>query len=185
MSAGEDPYWAPVLDPGERLLWSGAPAGPPRRGLREAVELGIGALFAVIGGNIAVAGPGPGLYAGSIFVAAGLFLAFGRRALFLRRLRATRYALTDRRALRGRGAVIRSLPIGPGTEIEVEAEEPGTIRIHPPAGTPGGAKRRSDDELNNSPIAPPPALAFQRIAESQRVYRMIRALQTDMAETAR
>lgn len=103
MRVGVDAAVLPVLEPGERLLWSGRPGIRMRLG-----ELALG-LFLLIWS----AGTGLAVWRGGFDAIEGIFLAFGvvglARVLVYTPLDRSRlvYAVTDRRVLFVHGAVRR------------------------------------------------------------------------------
>ena len=158
-------WWTGLLDPGESLIWTGAPVGPPPRSLAEWGTTIFGLFFAGFAFFWIMAAGFPfGLF-GLLHFSAGIFVAFGMRHLLVRRFARARYALTDRRALLAVGTRITSWPITPAMSIEVEASAPGSILFESEAPNP---RRQIVRALRG----------FEQISDAQPVYRRIRALQT-------
>lgn len=171
--------WAPYLDPGEALLWQGAPARGVRVRPSDLMVSAFGLFFAgfaifwvymasSIGGD-APAGIG---YVfplfGLPFVVVGLYLVFGRflwRAYVRSR---TRYALTTRRAIVAKDAFGRSLKSWPITDAgQVEYQPGAEATIFFATEMRRGSKGREYQVRHG----------FEYIAEGDHVYRLIRAIQ--------
>jgi hypothetical protein len=132
---------APRLEPGERLLWEGAPDRAIEFGRKDVPDIAGGLIFAGFSAfwMTGVAKQG-GLWAfGAIGIAVGAWLALGRMLWRPFRRSRTRYAITDRRVLAmtdlpGFGPRLRDWRIGRGARIDYDAREPGTITIRETAG---------------------------------------------------
>lgn len=164
--------WAAALEPGERLLWEGAPATGARLRRRDALMVplslawaGFAVFFevkaALLGAPWLLLMMGGAVVAGAVYFVGGRFLwdswKRGR----------TRYALTDRRAIVAVGgprAPVRSMALDASTQVEFRPGEEAMIILTPPLPADPEAKK----------VAP---LAFEFIAEGERVRDMIRAVQ--------
>jgi len=180
--------WATVLEPGERLLWTGRPAtgfqvrirhlGPSIIGLiftPFALWLSVAALFqmpedtgdrAVLIGIIL------------FFLVAGGWLIAGMHVLDMLRRRGMHYALTDRRALTDvdlLGRVTYAVEIGPDSPVWLARTTPGSAffgQLRPPPGlfgSFGGPRRRSGMKL----------LGFELIEDAAKVYELLQQVQAD------
>ncbi len=141
MPSPED--WADYFEPGETLLWQGA----PRRGLRITplmIFLSLLGLPSTVAGGMAFltglehlgtpdSATGYGLFMllfGLPFVAAGLALTFGPWYAALKAHEKVRYALSDRRAYVANfwwKRTMESYPIGPEDPIELEQGRTDTV----------------------------------------------------------
>lgn len=159
-----------LLQPGERLLWEGA----PERGIRLQRSdwvtipfslLWCGMLCLIIGPQIRMAAVLP--FWGLIyvpFILAGLYLLAGRFFFRAWRLAGMRYAVTDKRVvLVGRRETV-FLMYGqiPMLQKEVRRSGVGTIWFQRPTHYGSGNHRRHV-----------PGVGFEEIAEAERVYRLI------------
>ncbi|MGF1503334.1 MAG: hypothetical protein ACFBSD_16130 [Paracoccaceae bacterium] len=185
--AATEAAWAPYLDAGERLLWTGEPAGGIRFRRSDWVMIPAAAvwcLFVSIGQARAIASGETSLSLfGGVFMLLGLYLLIGRFFVDAHERRHTRYALTDRRAIVAKsawGRQLMSFPIDPTEEIELREGPPDTVvfaRESPrvsrsrPLHFRRGPRRYRDIEY-----------AFEFIPDGKSVYRLIRAVQAG-AET--
>jgi hypothetical protein len=164
--------WAPVLQPGERLLWEGAPAAGARLRRRDALLVplslawaGFAVFFEVKAALLGA--PWLLLMIGGGVIAAAVYYVGGRFVVDSRRRARTRYALTDRRAIvavggpRGR---VRAVAVDAATRVDYRAGEEATILFAPPPPADPAAK-------------PPAPLAFEFIADGERVRDLVRAVQ--------
>jgi hypothetical protein len=186
VTAGE--AWHDYLDPGERLLWTGAPA----QGLRFTRAGAVGSLGGLLVLAFALfwtAGAGWGLWTGMWreaegllrwflilfplfgvpFVALGLYSVAGHWFTDAARRARTRYALTDRRALiaeRGVARVLTSWPIRPDTVVDYTPGPEATILFATEVTRDSDGDRYTERK------------GFGRIADGDTVYRLIRQIQT-------
>ncbi len=179
--------WGRYLDPGERLLWSGAPDGGLRCTGRDLIVSAFSLLllgFAILW----VAGAGAGLWSGEWrdhqgflrwwmvlfplfglpFVLGGFYAVIGRYFTDAARRRRTVLALTDRRGLilaGGPRPMLTSFPIRPDTVIDYY---PGRLaRIH--FATIGDKDSEGWTSYHRA--------GFDWIAGGEAVYRLIRRIQ--------
>ena len=159
-----------LLQPGERLLWEGA----PERGIRLQRSdwytipfslLWCGMLCVVIGPQLRMVTVLPlfGLFY-IPFILAGLYLLAGRFFFRAWRLAGARYAVTDKRViLVGRRETL-FLMYGqiPLLQKEIRRSGVGTVWFRQPAYYGSGNHRRRV-----------PGVGFEEIAEAERVYRLI------------
>jgi hypothetical protein len=186
MSPAED--WqgllAPLLRPGEQVLWSGAPVpGVHQRG-KAAVLMIFGLPFLMIGLGLFVSPmvrpAGPLLSAeGAVdlflmvlalpFAALGGFLVFGPWIEARTSARLRHYVLTDRAAFvlsRMLGSRVAVYPILPQTPVILETgRRAGTVWVH-------ARRERVSDGGQTEERA-----GFENIAEAEHVARLIRSLQ--------
>ena len=169
--------WAPYLDPGERLLWEGAPdAGVRVRGSDIAQSvfglffLGF-ALFWTFMASTMGAEAGGGFRAfglfGLPFIAVGAYLVCGHFFWKAYERSKTRYALTTERAIVAKSALgrsMRSFPIRSESEVAYEPGDPATIWFHREVRR--GRKRRRTIRHG-----------FEYIADGDNVYRLMRSVQ--------
>lgn len=164
--------WAAVLQPGERLLWEGAPATGARLRRRDALLVplslawaGFAVFFEV---KAALTGaPWLLLMIGGAVVAGAVYFVGGRFLLDSWKRGRTRYALTDRRAIvavGGPGKPLRAMAIDAATGVEFRSGEEAMIILTPPPPADPEAKK-------------PESLAFEFIADGARVLGLIRAVQ--------
>lgn len=179
------------LDPGERLLWSGAPVAAIKFTPRDILS-SLFSLFLLGFALFWIGGAGTGLWTGEWrgesgfqrwmmflfplfgvpFVLVSAYYAFGRFPLDARRRARTRLGLTDRRALiwvDGRAPVLTSFPLTP--EAVVEFFPARYARIH------FATMAEKDSEGWTSYHR----AGFDWIAEGETVYRLIRKIQTGAA----
>lgn len=166
--------WEGILDPGEQILWQGRPDGKVVIRARNVVVLLFGlafggfALFWIImagamgGGMFALFGLPHFLIGASIVWGALYWGAYKRRR--------TWYTLTDRRAIIAtdlpiRGRRLKSWPIEADTPIDYQPGEPASVYF-------ASETRRGQNSSYQVPIG------FERIAEGDKVYRLIRDIQT-------
>jgi hypothetical protein len=168
--------WAAALEPGERLLWEGAPATGARLRRRDALMVplslawaGFAVFFEV---KAALTGaPWLLLMIGGAVVAGAVYFVGGRFLLDSWRRGRTRYALTDRRAMVAVGGPrgqARSMAIDASTKVEYRPGEEAMIILAPPPPADPEAKK-------------PAPLAFEFIAGGERVRDLIRAVQEGRA----
>lgn len=159
-------FWTPYLVDGERLVWTGAPEGPPPFGARDMLQLATGLLVAFSGLAsffLTVTEHSPVLPAAQ--VAVGLFIAFGFRALTRARFASARYALSDRRAMVAQGRRISSWRPGAGFRPELVPGAPGSVLFERQGALRSGLS-----------WAVPPILGFERVADAEQAHRLALAL---------
>lgn len=182
------------LDPGERLLWTGAPATGIRFTIRSIVTSVISLFllgFAVIWTTIASWGLWSGQWRASDgflrvilvafplfglpFVLVGLYGVLGHYVADARRRAQTRYALTDRRALiavQGRDALLRSWPINRDTVVDYHPGREASIRFV------------TEVQIDSDGDKTHTRTGFERIREGEKVMRLIRTIQTGLTDPA-
>lgn len=172
--------WSHWLDPDERVLWTAAPRVLPSFHWAAVMRFLIGLVFLLIGAGILLSWAAGTADEDSIpWQIAAFGLVFGTwmsigEALygFLRR-RATRYALTDRRALILRkwiGTRLCYVPLTGSTPVEVDFGRVGTIWL----GSRPTSQERAASGLSGNPAG---GFAFSGIAEPDQVQRLIRQIQ--------
>lgn len=164
---GDD--WGGILHPGERILWQGRPDGRIvfTRGTFALVGFGLAfSGFAAVWMSLASMAGGffwafgiPHFLVGLGVIWSGLFFPAWRR-------RHSWYTLTDRRAfiatdLPLKGRKLTSWPIRPGTPLEMDDRNPGTVYFQ-------SYRVTSKNGTRNVKVG------FERIAEADMVYRLIR-----------
>lgn len=183
--------WESYLDPGERLLWSGVPAQGVRV-TRKGLGSSFASLFILAFALLWTAGAGLGIISGAWrqaegamfwfmvlfpvfglpFIALGLYGVFGHYFDDARQRARTRYALTDRRALiaiDGRERVLRSWPIRPETIVDFLPGPEASLRF------------ATDVQVDSEGDKSYTRVGFERIAEGEKVMRLIRQMQTGAA----
>lgn len=173
--------WAPYLEPGERLLWTGAPPGGLRFALSDLGPSFVGLVFTVfaVGWTVTAAGsPGPAFLPvmGLVPLAIGLYLLIGRRLWAAWRRARTAYALTDRRAIiatRHLGRRLRSFPITPALQIDFRLGDESTLIFarETDLGQRIGGRGKGHQRPNVNEIG------FEHIADGPHVARLIRRIQ--------
>lgn len=156
------------LQPGEVLLWEGAPEPGIhfQRSDRFAIPFSLlWCGFAIFWEASVIAAGGPLLFKiwGVPFVLMGLYITVGRFFFRARQLARTRYAVTDRRVIIQSRRETVFLPYGqiPLLQKEVRSNGTGTIWFQRPEVSGGRHGRRV------------PGVGFEEIAEAERVYRII------------
>ncbi len=167
--------WALMLEPGETMLWWGRPL-PGGKGTAASKTLTmIGALFAFVGAVFLPIGllvQAETLFTviftglGAIFVILGLGMILVPRLQQRKEMRASQYALSDRRALVYDGRQLHSWLLTPGMRADYLPGDPGSIIF--------GAEELALT-VNNRPIFRD--LGFLRIADAAEVMAQIRQLQ--------
>ena len=180
--------WDDYLDPGEHLLWTGAPA-TGLRFPRRSIATSLASLFLLGFAVLWTAGAGVGLWSGAWraesgflrvfaiafplfglpFIAVGLYGVFGHYMTDARRRARTRYALTNRRALiaeDGRQRLLRSWPIKGDTIIDFHPGPEAFIRF--------ATEVQVDSEGDKTHTR----IGFDRIPDGDAVMRLIRQIQT-------
>jgi len=198
--------WEDFLHPGETILWQGRPdPGIALRDLlgRRTIEglamvgfalfwmssaqgiLGFGSRFQPEGDD----GLGQNFTLfGLLFVAMGLYLAFGvplREAVLRRR---TWYTLTDRAAYIATDLLGRRLDrheLRPGLPLQFEDGEPGSIWfaervVH----NRGGWRGTGDNRRYEPPSTTRHPIGFQRIPDARTVWRLLREATEGQARPA-
>lgn len=179
------------LDPGERLLWSGAPVAAIKLTQKDALS-SLFSLFLLGFALFWIGGAGIGLWTGQWraetgfqrwmmilfpsfgvpFVLVAAYHAFGRVYLDARRRARTRLGLTDRRALiwvDGRSPVLTSFPLTSETVVEYFPAQHARIHF--------ATMTEKDSEGWSSYHR----AGFDWITEGESVYRLIRKIQTGAA----
>lgn len=180
--------WEDLLDPGETLLWTGAPAN----GLRftpRSLLISLGSLFLLGFAVLWTALAGVGVWSGDWreesgflrvfaiafplfglpFIAAGLYGVIGHYITDAHNRARTRYALTDRRALiavNGRQRMLRSWPILRDTVVDFHPGPEASIRF--------ATEVHVDSEGDKTHTR----IGFDRIPDGEAVMRLIRQIQT-------
>jgi hypothetical protein len=184
--------WDDYLDPGERLLRSGAPAA----GLRvtpRGIATSLGSLFLLGFAIFWTGGAGMGLWSGEWreadgfmrlfmiifplfglpFIAVGLYGVLGHYVTDARTRARTRYALTTRRALiavDGRERMLRSWPIGRETIIDYLPGPEASIRF------------ATEVQVDSDGDKTHTRTGFELIPDGDAVMRLIRQIQTGTAQ---
>lgn len=179
----EDPEgWDRYFQPGESLLWDGAPLP----GVRNRARLGFLSLFGVPFFLVGLVGSAVGLrhmvWLGQvglglftlaialIFLLLGYTLVFHQWVEAARAHRTTRYALSTRAAYvarQGRKRSLESYPILPETALELEhGDGYDNLWFH------SRRERDSDGDLSTTRIG------FEGIRDGTEVHRLMRAVQT-------
>jgi hypothetical protein len=180
----EDDGWQQYFRPGERLLWQGVPVAGFHQRAKSLVLMVFGLPFLVIGIAVLIFGANSlsiaettsaaGLAVfflafGLPFAGLGAFLVFGPWIEARTAERHVRYALSDRAAYVARSAFGRKLsvyPILPETVLELEkGKRADSLWFH------ARLERDSDGDLGTV------RAGFENIAEAEKVYHMIRAIQ--------
>ena len=179
--------WEDYFQPGETLLWEGAPK-PGLYGMPKLIGLALfGLPFLVIGTGICVAGLtmllgpswmdlGIGLFMAAFsipFAGLGAFLVFGQWIAAMQAHRRIRYALSTRCAYIAQSwwtHKIESYPILKSTSIGLEkGRRADTVWFHV------RAEKDSDGDQSTTRIG------FDNIADGDGVYRILRNIQTGTA----
>ena len=187
MSAPEG--WNAMLEPGEKILWQGAPV--PGLGVRDVINgrfffglffTGFAIIWTVSASTIGGRTGGFAAFAliGLFFILVGLFMAIGAPFVTAYRRRRTRYALTDRAALIAASVLGRSrfsrTPLGEMNALELDDDQPGTVTFkreiviseYSTRGRTGMQRRRRSRSEKTT--------AFERIADARPVYRQLSEL---------
>ena len=176
--------WGPYLDPGERLLWEGAPASKvsfeaidPKQTVFGLVFAGFAIFWMLmawgISGGFSASGPGSVVTMifplfGLPFLAVGLYLAFGKLFWSAFTRGKTRYALTDRRAFiatSARGRQLKSYPIDADTQLDYRPGAKASIYF-------ATEERKAAKGTTYTTL-----VGFQFIPNGDEVYRLIRQIQ--------
>ena len=177
--------WDDYFEPGERLLWQGA----PEPGLKMAPLMVFLSLFGVpfLGAGVAVfasglhqaaqldsaSGVGFGLFLtvfGLPFIAMGAGLVFGPWYAALTAHRKVRYALSDRRAYIAKSwwnHTLESYRIRPDEPVELVQGRNDTVWFH------------VGDEVDSDGDRATRRAGFENIADGRKVYGLLRAIQRD------
>jgi hypothetical protein len=179
--------WEDFFQPGESLLWEGAPL-PGVHGKLKLVSMALfGLPFLVIGSGLCLTGlamlGGPGwmdlglglfIAAFSIpFAGVGAFLVFGQWIAAAQAHRRIRYALSSRAAYiakSGWSNSLESFPILSSTSVSLE-KAPGaeSVWFH------ARSEKDSDGDRTTTRIG------FENIAEGERVFHLLRSIQMGTA----
>jgi len=178
MTATVPAGWEGILDPDERILWQGRPG----QGFHIDPGQGAMALFGMAFAGFALFWMAMASMAGGFFWMFGLIhfsvgLGIVGSGIFgetLRR-RATWYTLSDRRAfiatdLPWKGREINSYPIRPDTRLDYRSGTPATIYF--------AREQRRSQKGRTYQVD----VGFERIAEGDKVYRMLRDVQSGNAK---
>ncbi len=180
------PRFVRYLDPGEQILWTGAPPGGLLLRRKDLLLIPFSLLFvgfslfwtAGVSGALDSGGDGfVGIFlvVGLAFVGIGLFLAFGRFVVDAIQRRATAYAVTDRRALILRRGNLKSMPLEPGLQVSISGQGRGSIMFGPDPGLMAGLQGARGI---GGWIGPGHPFIFERIGDVDRIHRLIREAQT-------
>lgn len=174
---------APLLRPGERLLWQGAPRPGFHQPGQRLFLMAFGLPFLLGGLALFVAAlqpaptPGTSDWGLSLFLAAialvfagiGAFLTFGPVIEARHKATRFRYALTDRAAYILSRLVtdrVQVFPLLPSTPLDLDlGPKGGTVWFH------ARQERDSDGDRTTT------RAGFENIAEAQHVYHLIRQMQ--------
>jgi hypothetical protein len=176
--------WEDYFQPGEKLLWEGAPL-PGVRGCAKIIGMALfGLPFLVIGGGLCIAGlvavfggqtlteKGLGLFLTLFslpFVGVGVFLVIGQWYAAAQSHRRIRYALSTRCAYVAKSwwtQSIESYPILPASSIGLEkGQTADSVWFH--------ARDEKDSDGDRSTTR----IGFEHIADGDSVYRLIRSIQ--------
>jgi hypothetical protein len=176
-----DPAITAQLLPGERVRWSGRPAGGIRFTGRDIFLVPFSLMwcgFAIFWTIGATRSGAPGFFDlwGAMFVLIGLYFVFGRFIVDAVIRRATRYALTDRRVL-----IVRGSPLRRSTALQIDqlpiidllgGDRRGTIRFGESPSTWGGSR----NGFGTWVAALDPTPQFLAIEEPRRVHALIHQL---------
>lgn len=159
-----------LLQPGEQLLWEGAPERGFRLQRSDAVTIPFslvwcGFLCLIIGPQLRMVAMVPLM--GLIyvpFILAGAYLLVGRFFFRARRLAAAQYGVTDKRVIlvSRRETVFLMYGQIPMLQKEIRKDGTGTIWFRPPTSYGAGKHRHRV-----------PGVGFEEIADAERVYRLI------------
>lgn len=182
-----DERWEDYFEPGETLLWQGAPAPGLRVTPLMVILTLLGLPFLVVGvmatltgldqlaqrGAAAATGYGAFMALfGLPFIAAGLALAAGPWYAALKAHEKIRYALSDRRAYVARswwGHKLDSYPIGPEDPIELQQGRTDTVWF----------STVDSRDSEGGPVRE--RTGFHQIADGRTVYDLLRRIQREQA----
>jgi hypothetical protein len=181
--------WAEILDPGERLLWVGSPAGGVRFS-GKAVGTTFFGLFFLGFALFWTAGAATPLFMiltgedppdgftwffvffplfGLPFIAVGAWMVFGQHFHDAWRRRHMRYALTDRRAIitswAGGKRSLQSFPITPATTIDYQPGDESNLYFHTKVSIDSDGDRRTE------------RIGFEHFPDGEGAYAAIRQIQ--------
>lgn len=172
--------WEGLLDPGEEIIWQGAPVPGLHLRIRNVALAAFGAVFAgfAVFWMVMAASIGGGFWAfGLIHFSVGVGLIIG--SLFWRRFkqRRTFYSLSDRRAFIATnlpvvGRRLKSYPITSETVLTLEDTDPPSVHF-------AREVRRSKNGAYTVGVG------FERIPDGHEVYALIRRIQADVAKQNR
>ena len=166
--------WEDYLDPGETLLWQGAPATGLRFTVTGAVLSFFGIFFlgfSLFWVSMAAAMGGGFLFPlfGLPFVGVGLWLVFGHWFFDAYTRKKTRYALTSKRALIARtvyGRRMESYPITPDSPIRLISGTLDTVHF----------AQKTYRTSNGTSVK---NIGFRYIEDGQDVFNLLRKVQED------
>ena len=189
MSFAADQAIGAELAPGERLLWSGRPAGGILLHRADVFLIPFSLLWAgfVIFWELTAVRSRAGAFFsiwGLAFILIGLYFVIGRFIVDAWQRRQTTYGLTDQRAIivsrsLGGGRQVKSLPLRTLSEVTL-SERPngsGTIKLGP---TPGSMFSILTIDAAWPGIARPPM--FEMIPNAREVYTLLRQAQSGEPE---
>lgn len=165
--------WESILDPGEQILWQGRPDQRFHFNLMKLplVIFGLGFAGFALFWMVMAAEAGGGFWAfGLIHFSVGLGLVFSAVGWATLRRRGTWYTLTDRRAF-----IATALPLR-GKNLDSYTITPD-MRLSLRDGRPGSLIFASEERRGNKGGVYNEDIGFERIAEADRVYRLMRDIQ--------
>lgn len=177
--------WQGQLLHGERLRWSGRPAGGLLLSGSDALLIPFSLFFlgfSLFWITLAAQAPGPFWMFGLIFVAAGAYLVVGRFGVDAYLRAHTRYAVTDQRILIARdgiGAKFTAIDLSrlPPLTLRPRAGGRGTIRF----GEVTSVWGRSWNNLGATMPSTDPTPQFLAIDNAQQVFDLIQRQQQKLA----
>ena len=169
--------WEGIIDPGERILWQGAPDTAVRFSLTQLPEVLFGMLFsgfALFWMYMASMAPGLFWMFGLPLFLVGFGVILRSNYLAAKRRRFTYYTLTSRRAIVATSypfskRKLHSYPITASTTLELEEEDGqiGTILFLRMQWRDSDGDRRSRN------------VGFERIPDARKVYALMRQIQQE------
>ncbi len=169
--------WQDYLDPGEKLLWQGAPAGGIRFSITGLVQsafgvffLGFSVFWVAMALNIGADGPLSLFFPlfGLPFVLIGLWLVIGHWFFDAYKRRRSRYALTNKRAIIARrvfGRRLESYPILADSEISLVEGRFDTVNFHQKTVIRNNGTSRAN-------------IGFRYIRDGRKVYNLLLDIKT-------
>lgn len=168
--------WEGILEPGEAILWQGAPDGRVTLSLSQLPEVAFGLVFtafAVFWMFQASRGGGYFWMFGLIFFFVGLGRINKQILGAARRRRYSHYTLTNRRAIVATnlplvGRALKSYPITATTQLELnELGELGTVNF------------ARQDKVSRNSFQGAQAIGFERIPDARQVFSLMRQIQQE------
>ena len=171
--------WAPYLDPGETILWQGQPDGRVVLKIGNIAVMIFGLFFAgfALVWMVMAAGAGGFFWAfGLIHFSVGVGIVFGSLFFPAIRRRNSFYTLTSARAFIATSLPfakrsLRSYPIAADTTLVIEAGKPGSVYF-------AEELRRQRNSSHHVRVG------FERIADAEHVYGLMRQIQRGQHENA-